>query len=201
MSMASNIAEGSPAGSIIAWALPRRLHVVQEPRRPQSCQAELPAERRQDLAVIGVVDYPAFEQLLPYEARRPIRLLCPFDRPAVILALRLRRGQPTAFKPVDVRSPVPGRGLDQRPVSHSMEIGPVGRDLAWATATLLGACKPDLECDVVPASAYAHSVHRLVYVDEVDGVAQRVALSIVGRRTSQLDLKSLQLGDDTIALC
>ena len=82
-----------------------------------------------------------------------------------------------------------------------MEVGPIGHDRTRPAAARLGAGKPDLDCDFVPSLALTHRVQRLVNVaDEVGGIAQCVALPVVGRRAPQLGLQALQLGNDAVAL-
>jgi hypothetical protein len=82
-----------------------------------------------------------------------------------------------------------------------VKVGAEGHDTARPAAARLGAGKPDLDNDIVPASAFAHRVQRLVNVaDAVHGIAECIPLEVVGRRTSQLRLQTLQLGDDAVAL-
>ena len=55
-------------------------------------------------------------------------------------------------------------------------------DRARPAAARLCAGKPDLDRNIVPTSALAHCVKRLVNVaDEADGVAERVSLEMVSR--------------------
>jgi hypothetical protein len=94
-------------------------------RQPQLSEAKLPIWRRQDLGVVGVIDRPSLGKLLPHGASRTVSLLSPLRRRAAVEVLGLWGSQPSALESVNLRAPAPGRGLDQCPVLHEMEVGPV----------------------------------------------------------------------------